>query len=399
MRFATACVLLCLAAFQFVDALPRWPGLGKGLPGDWWRPLPVVIWHGLGDSAQSPWLRNLKGQLEHMYPGIYVHLVEVQEGALVDQRATVFGNVNAQIDAVRDQLLSVPELRRGFDAVGFSQGGQFLRGFTERYNTPPVRNLVTFGSQHMGITDLPLCAKWDVVCRSVHSLLSGGVYTDYAQENVVVAQYFRDVRTVDTFERYKKKSHFLHDINNEAHEKNEEYKRNMRRLNKFVMVQFDNDKTVVPAASSWFSTFSDPDPRDDSAPNATVPLRQSRLYTEDWLGLRAIDRRGGLVFQQCHGTHMSLDAECLTLTFGQYVGRPRLPGRWSAVASGVQTREDARYHHGHHNLRCASRLLYGLYIFLVFGAVVLAIRRYRRRGEQSPVCLAEAECGKEVLAR
>ena len=64
--------------------------------------------------------------------------------------APQFGNVNEQIDFVAEQIANVTELKDGFDAIGFSQAGQFLRAYVERYNTPPVHNLITFGSQHMG---------------------------------------------------------------------------------------------------------------------------------------------------------------------------------------------------------------------------------------------------------
>jgi hypothetical protein len=35
---------------------------------------------------------------------------------------TQYGNVNEQVAFVADQLASIPELKNGFDAIGFSQG-------------------------------------------------------------------------------------------------------------------------------------------------------------------------------------------------------------------------------------------------------------------------------------
>lgn len=61
-----------------------------------------------------------------------------------------YGNVNEQVDFVAEQIANITELKHGFDAIGFSQAGQFLRAYVERYNTPPVHNLITFGAQHMG---------------------------------------------------------------------------------------------------------------------------------------------------------------------------------------------------------------------------------------------------------
>lgn len=66
-----------------------------------------------------------------------------------------------------------------------SLGGQFLRGYVERYNRPPVRNLITFGSQHMGVADLPGCKPTDFLCKAARSAARAGVYTNWAQHNLV----------------------------------------------------------------------------------------------------------------------------------------------------------------------------------------------------------------------
>lgn len=66
-----------------------------------------------------------------------------------------------------------------------STGGQFLRAYIERYNSPRVFNLITFGSQHMGISDLPGCKPTDFLCRAARSAAGAGVYTTWAQNNLV----------------------------------------------------------------------------------------------------------------------------------------------------------------------------------------------------------------------
>lgn len=48
------------------------------------------------------------------------------------------------------QLKDVDELHGGFDAIGYSQGGIFLRSYIEKCNDPPVKRLITFGSPHNG---------------------------------------------------------------------------------------------------------------------------------------------------------------------------------------------------------------------------------------------------------
>ena len=45
----------------------------------------------------------------------------------------------------------------GYHAVGFSQGGQFLRAVAQRCPDPPMKNLVTMGGQHQGVYGIPNC--------------------------------------------------------------------------------------------------------------------------------------------------------------------------------------------------------------------------------------------------
>lgn len=93
----------------------------------------------------------------------------------------------------------------------FSQGGQFLRALIQR-NSFNVRNLITFGSQHQGISDFPACKPTDLLCRLAESALRGGVFTEYAQKNLVSAQYYRDPRSEDRYQKYLEMNEFIADI-------------------------------------------------------------------------------------------------------------------------------------------------------------------------------------------
>lgn len=169
-----------------------------------------------------------------------------------------------------------------------------------------------------------------MICKKVHEVLAAGVYTDYAQAHSVVAQYYRDTHSVERFDQYLTKNHFLTDINNEGEERNATYKANLERLNKFVMVRFENDTTVVPPTTAWFSSFPEPAEEPEGqrrmghgCHKKPVPLRKSRIYTEDRIGLRALDRRGALVFESCRGGHMATDYACLKRTLEPYLGPAR----------------------------------------------------------------------------
>ncbi|KAE8190385.1 hypothetical protein A4X06_0g6961 [Tilletia controversa] len=296
---------------------------------------PVVLWHGLGDSAYSEPMHQVQGLLEELFPGIYVHLVHLADDLGSDQRAGLFGEVNEQVEKVCEQLAGIPELEDGFDAIGFSQGGQFLRAYVQRCNAPPVRNLVTFGSQHMGVADLPACKPLDLLCRLAESAMRAGVYTNYAQKHIVAAQYVRNPLNKAAFHDYLTKNAFLADINNERRiDRN--YVKRLGSLEKFVMIMFSQDLTVSPKESSLFASYADPNttttyglasrihPRGlilaDAPLDEIIPLRKSVIYTEDRLGLQKMDKKGSLVFETCEGIHMQIDQECEDKVFGKYIG-------------------------------------------------------------------------------
>lgn len=85
---------------------------------------PVVIWHGLGDSAYSEGMQSLASDLKEAFPGIDVYIISLADTLASDQKAGFFGNVNDQIEHVCRGLKERKELENGFDAIGFSQGGE-----------------------------------------------------------------------------------------------------------------------------------------------------------------------------------------------------------------------------------------------------------------------------------
>ncbi|OJJ44370.1 hypothetical protein ASPZODRAFT_781136 [Penicilliopsis zonata CBS 506.65] len=276
------------------------------------RPLPLVIWHGLGDSFENDGLKQVAALAEEVNPGTYVHLVHLADTGSGDRQATFLGNVTEQVAAVCEQLAADPILSTApaVNALGFSQGGQFLRAYVERCNSPPVRNLVTFGSQHNGIAEFQDCGLTDWACRAAEALLRSNRWSDFVQSRLVPAQYFRDPAELDA---YLEHSNFLADINNEREEKNEMYRANLISLNRFSMFMFADDTMVNPKESAWFAEVN-------ATTGEVTPLHERPIYTEDWLGLKALDEQGKLDFKTVPGAHMHLTDDCLVDTFNEYFG-------------------------------------------------------------------------------
>lgn len=274
--------------------------------------LPVVIWHGLGDSYDSPsllsYIRHVK---EELGKDTFVYSIRLSESGSKDQQASLFGNLNEELAQVHEQLSQVTELANGFNAIGFSQGGLFLRAYNQRYGSSSsmrMHTLVTFGSPHNGIADLPACQPREFFCKRRNQLLRQGVWSDYAQTHVTTAQYFRNPDHLDV---YYEKSNFLVDINNEDPNstKNATYAENNAQLKRLVLIMFDDDETVVPKQSAWFQEFN-------STSYVVTPLEDRDLYRQDWLGLKSIPSINYLLFP---GVHMEISHSDFSAVVRKYL--------------------------------------------------------------------------------
>lgn len=158
--------------------------------------------------------------------------------------------------------------------------------------------LIRFGSQHMGVSDLPTCRPGDGLCQLARLAARRGVYTSYAQSHLVQAQYFRDPKQLP---RYLQYNTFLTVLNGEIGDEDESgrsrnatFKKNLKQLESLVLILFDKDTTVVPRESSWFGSVAPPSDKEGDGkfgwgdPIEIIPMRMQPLYTNDWIGLRAV---------------------------------------------------------------------------------------------------------------
>ncbi|EXJ90710.1 palmitoyl-protein thioesterase [Capronia coronata CBS 617.96] len=281
------------------------------------QPLPVVIWHGLGDSADAAGLQEIAELVDMVHPGTYTYIISVTgTRGSADRQASFFGNVSQQIETVCHLLAEDNILRTApaIDAIGFSQGGQFLRGYVQRCGSwaPKIRSLLTFGSQHNGIAEFQKCSGTsDWLCQGANALLkSSTVWSDFIQSRLVPAQYYRDLNEYD---KYLEHSNFLADINNERKVKNATYAENLAKLDKFVMIVFGDDRTVIPKDSGWFDEVN-------MTSNSVTKLRDRPIYKEDWIGLKKLDEKGALDFLTLAGEHMQLVDKDLMKLFKSYFG-------------------------------------------------------------------------------
>lgn len=318
MRWLELPALLSVLAFS--SALPIEDASSK--------PLPLLIWHGLGDRYDADGLQSTGELAQKVHPGTYVYYIRTDEDGGNDRTNTFFGNVTTQLKEVCEAIHNEQKLNETLrvDALGFSQGGQFLRGLIERCDGLSVRSLVTFGSQHNGIAQFQKCGDFDFLCKAATSLVKSNAWTEYVQNKVVPAQYYRTVNETTRLasEEYLNASNFLADVNNERAEKNEMYAKRIANLDRFVMYVFEEDTTVIPKETGWFAEVN-------ATSGIVTDLRNRKMYKEDWLGLKKLDEKNGLVFRETKGAHMQLTDKVLKKTFEEFFGPERDAKAWSEV--------------------------------------------------------------------
>ncbi|XP_014213008.2 palmitoyl-protein thioesterase 1-like [Copidosoma floridanum] len=217
-------------------------------------PVPVVLWHGMGDSCCFSFsLGQIRTILEEHLPGVYVKSVKIGDSLVKDVENSYFKNVNDQVREVCEELENDKMLSDGFNAIGFSQGAQFLQCFTYRV----------------------------------------------VQNHLVQAEYWHDPLNEDV---YKQNSIFLADINNERNV-NKTYIENLTRLKNFVLVKFDKDTMVQPVETEWFGFYS------PGQAVQTEKLEDSAIYKEDRLGLADLQKSGRLHFLAVDANHLQFTDE------------------------------------------------------------------------------------------
>lgn len=278
--------------------------------GNGTTPIPVVLWHGMGDTCCLPTsMGSIKRQIERRVPGTFVYSVKVGDSIFDDFIRGFLGNVDADITQICEKVANISELSNGYHAMGFSQGGQFLRALAQRCPNPPMRNLITFGGQHQGVYGVPNCDPSLKVCDLLRQIATSLLYQKEVQDNSVQAEYWHD--PLDP-QRYNSSNIFMTDINNER-TINEEYRTNLKKLWNFVMVQFTEDTEVTPRESEWFGFY------DDGQAKTLHTLENSTLYTEDRLGLKEMNEQGRLVKYAIKGNHLQISKEQLDDIIDKYI--------------------------------------------------------------------------------
>ena len=273
---------------------------------------PSALAHGMGDSCFNAGMKEITALVGKTLD-TYATCVPTGATLAEDTNNGFFMTMNKNVDAFAAAVRNDTGLAGGFNCVGFSQGNSVCRGYVQRYNDPPVRNVLSVHGTVVGVAAFPHCDPTGLmgpVCRLVASLAGDAAYTSLTQGLLFQIDYYRDPLRV-TSDAYKAHSE-LAAWNNEGNVVNETYKRNFVSVDKWVMIKASKDTMIHPNEGEHWGAFA------DGSLKKVLPMRETPWYVEDLFGLKTVDERGGIFFNATAGDHMQFTKEELVAWLEYY---------------------------------------------------------------------------------
>ncbi|KAL4567221.1 hypothetical protein LXL04_022797 [Taraxacum kok-saghyz] len=256
--------------------------------------IPFVVFHGIANGCTNKGNKQFTQQLSE-WSNAQGYCIEIGNGAM----DSWFMPFDKQTEIACEKVKNMSELSKGYNIVGLSQGNMVGRGVLEFCDgAPPVKNYISIGGPHAGQASVPLCGSGSL-CILADDLIELAVYSDAVQDHLAPSNYIKIPTDLDG---YKKGCKFLPKLNNEF-VKNATYKERFSSLQNLVLIMGDNDSVLVPKETSWFGYFP------DGAWEPLLPPQETRLYIEDWIGLRTLDETGKVKFVNFTGGHLDITGD------------------------------------------------------------------------------------------
>lgn len=235
---------------------------------------PVVLIHGVMTGSAS--MELIKLRIEEQHPGTIVYNVNRFESwSSLETMWHQVLEIGMDIANISSQY---PE---GINLIGYSQGGLIARGIVETFPNVSVSTFISLSSPQAGQYGagfLHLVFP-GLVKDTVYELFYSRV-----GQHTSVGNYWNDPYHQSLYESY---SVYLPYINNHLKSaKSADFKNNLLRLKRLVLIGGPDDNVITPWQSSQFGYYD--------ANETIIEMKAQDIYVEDRIGLRTLDESGRL---------------------------------------------------------------------------------------------------------
>eukprot|EP00927_Polykrikos_kofoidii_P084340 TRINITY_DN8858_c0_g1_i1.p1 TRINITY_DN8858_c0_g1~~TRINITY_DN8858_c0_g1_i1.p1 ORF type:complete len:336 (-),score=30.83 TRINITY_DN8858_c0_g1_i1:66-1073(-) len=300
--------------------------------------LPIFFMHGINDNHHE--FDSMQNWVKAIDPNVTLYSLPVCDDTA--SFANLWDQGREIMDRMREQIAASPDIYTdGYTLIAHSQGALTARTVVERMDDHDIHTLISLAGPQVGEfgvpevpADQPLLKELAAIGKDlVYTLALTGLTASTFQKNLSVANYWNDPRLkANLFGKphadYLSGNTFLPVLNNDPNRRSQgpklakndteaaRYKRNFLRLKHAVFTAGTADEMIIPWTSGVWEFF-------DEDANQTVPLKESKLWTEDWVGLRALGESGRLTLAVEEGATHNMWAHDSGL-FARYIA-PNLP--------------------------------------------------------------------------
>ncbi|KAJ8726116.1 hypothetical protein PYW07_000814 [Mythimna separata] len=235
---------------------------------------PVVLIHGVMTGSAS--MEMIKLRIEEQHPGTIVYNVNRFESW------SSLENMWHQVLEIGSDIANISAKHpEGINLIGYSQGGLIARGIVETFPNVSVSTFISLSSPQAGQYGagfLHLVFP-GLVKDTVYELFYSRV-----GQHTSVGNYWNDPYHQTLYESY---SVYLPYINNHIMSaKSADFKNNLLRLKRLVLIGGPDDNVITPWQSSQFGYYD--------ANETIIEMKEQDIYMEDKIGLRTLDETGRL---------------------------------------------------------------------------------------------------------